>query len=522
MISKSGKDFDIILITAEYYDDHPLSPSGVISRVLESKGYKIGIIEKPLTKEDYLKLGSPKLFFAVTSGSIDSMLHNYTPLKKKRSEDPHSNLSLMPDRALIVYCNKIREYFKSAVIVIGGIEASMRRFAHYDYWNNDIRRSIIFDTRANILVYGNGEKQILEIAERSRKGIELKGIPGTCIISKILEEGFELLPSFEEVKEDPLKFCKMQKLLSNKKNLAQFYDNNYLLQYSYPEYTTEDLDWIYSLPYSRRLHPNSLLKMAKFSVVTHRGCIGNCNFCSLKLHQGDKIVSRSEGSILKEIESITSHPDFKGYVDDLGGPSANMYGMDCADKCSQDCINCNKLDRSHMKLISLLKKARGIKGVKKIFVRSGIRYDLAIESKEYVKDLSEHHISGCLKIAPEHFSEKVLTLMNKDNSRFDEFVSFFESINKDKKQYLKYYLMICHPGDDEKEIMKLKEKISYLSNIESFQVFTPTPMTNSTCIYWTGIDPNSMKRVNVIHDYKTKKKLKRIILQEIDNKKSRS
>ncbi|KYC45481.1 MAG: hypothetical protein AMQ74_01900 [Candidatus Methanofastidiosum methylothiophilum] len=517
MISKTGKDFDIIVITAEYYDDHPLSPSGIISRVLDDKGYKIGIIEKPIEKEDFIKLGSPKLFFAVTSGSIDSMLHNYTPLKKRRSEDPHSKISLMPDRALIVYCNKIKEYFKSSTIVIGGIEASMRRFAHYDYWNNDIRRSIIFDTRANILVYGNGEKQILEIAKRIENNLSLKGIFGTCIISKELENDFDILPSFKEVKEDPVKFCEMQKALSNNKNLAQFYDNNYLLQYAYPEYTQEDLDWIYSLPFSRKLHPESLLKMAKFSVVTHRGCIGNCNFCSLRLHQGDKIISRSEESILKEIVSLTKNKEFKGYIDDLGGPSANMYGMDCAERCNNDCLKCSKLDKSHAKLIRLLKKARAIKGIKKVFVRSGIRYDLAIESKDYIKELSEHHISGCLKIAPEHFSEEVLKNMNKDNSRFDEFVSFFENLNIGKKQYLRYYLMICHPGDDEEEILKMKNKIKNLSNIESFQVFTPTPMTNSTCMYWTGINPITMKKVKVIHDYKTKKKLKRIIIEEIKN-----
>lgn len=516
MIAKKGKGFDIILITAEYHDDHPLSPSGIISRVLESKGYKIGIIEKPITREDYLKLGAPKLFFGVTSGSIDSMLHNYTPLKKKRSEDPHSNISLMPDRALIVYCNKIREYFKSALIVIGGIEASMRRFAHYDYWDNNVRRSIIFDTRANILVYGNGEKQILEIAERIKKGFSLEGILGTCIISKNIDDKFILLPSFKEVKEDFSKFCEMQRMLSSEINLAQFYDNNYLLQYHYPEYTTEDLDWIYSLPYSRKLHPKSFLKMAKFSVVSHRGCIGNCNFCSLKLHQGDKIISRSENSILNEIESLVSHPEFKGYIDDLGGPSANMYGMDCDDKCNRECINCNKLNLSHKRLISLLKKAREIQGVKKIFIRSGIRYDLAIESKDYIKELSKYHISGCLKIAPEHFSEKVLTYMNKKNSKFDEFVSFFYTINKNKKQFLKYYLMICHPGEDEIEIKKLKEKISKLSNIDSFQIFTPTPMTNSTCMYWTEMDPKNMKKVKVIYDYKTKKMMKRLILEELN------
>ncbi len=521
MISKSGKNFDIILVTAEYYDDHPLSPAGIISRVLDDKGYDVGIIEKPLSKEDYTKLGAPKLFFAITSGSIDSMVHNYTPLKKNRTEDPHSNLSLIPDRSLIFYCNKVREYFKSAVIVIGGIEASMRRFAHYDYWNNDIRRSIIYDSRANILVYGNGEKQILEIAERCKKGLNLKGIPGTCIVSKELDKDFKIVPSFKEAKENPNKFCEMQKMLTNEKNLAQFYDNNYLLQYAYPDYTTEDLDWIYSLPYSRKIHPKSLLKMAKFSIVTHRGCIGNCNFCSIKLHQGDKIISRSQNSILREIESLKSHAHFKGYIDDLGGPSANMYGMDCIEKCGKSCIKCEKLDRSHAKLILLLKKAREIKGIKKIFVRSGIRYDLAMENREYIKLLSDYHISGCLKIAPEHFSEKVLKKMNKDNSKFDEFVSFFQSINKGKKQYLKYYLMICHPGDDENEIRKLKEKIKKLSNVESFQIFTPTPMTNSTCMYWTGINPNTMQKVEIIHDYKTKKKLKRILLEEIDKNKLR-
>lgn len=521
MISNSGENFDIILITAEYYDDHPLSPAGVISRVLDDKKYKVGIIEKPLSKEDHMKLGPPKLFFAITSGSIDSMVHNYTPLKKNRAEDPYSNVSLIPDRSLIFYCNKVREYFKSASIVIGGIEASMRRFAHYDYWNNNVRRSILFDSRANILVYGNGEKQILEIAERSKNGLSLRGISGTCIVSKDLDKEFEIIPSFKEVKEDPIKFCEMQKMLTNEKNLAQYYDNNFLLQYAYPNYSSEDLDWIYSLPYSRIIHPKSLLKMGKFSIVTHRGCIGNCNYCSIKLHQGDKIISRSENSILKEIESLISHSDFKGYIDDLGGPSANMYGMDCDKKCNNQCIKCERLDRSHEKLISLLNKSREIKGIKKVFVRSGIRYDLAMENREYIKMISEYHISGCLKIAPEHFSEKVLKNMNKDNSRFDEFVSFFQSINKEKKQYLRYYLMICHPGDDEKEIIKLKDKIRKLSNVESFQIFTPTPMTNSTCMYWTGFNPDNMEKIKAINDYKTKKKLKRILLKEIGKNKLR-
>ena len=234
MIAKTGDGFDIILITGEYYDDHPLSPVGIIAKVLDAKGYKVGIIEKPLTKDHYTRLGAPRLCFGVTSGSIDSMLHNYTPMKRKRSEDPHSTVQAMPDRAVIVYCNKIKEYFKPSTIVIGGIEASIRRFAHYDYWENAVRRSILLDSRANVLVYGNGERQILEIADRLDEEGDLHGIEGTCILSKDLDPSFEILPSFTEVIQDKQKFCEMQMLFSNAKNLAQAYTNNYVLQYKYP------------------------------------------------------------------------------------------------------------------------------------------------------------------------------------------------------------------------------------------------------------------------------------------------
>jgi uncharacterized radical SAM protein YgiQ len=516
MIAKSGKDFDIILISGEYYDDHPLSPVGIIARVLDAKGFSVGIIEKPETKEQFTCLGAPRLCFCVTAGSMDSMLHNYTPLKRKRMDDPYNTVTRMPNRAVIVYCNKIKQYFKSSPMIIGGIEASLRRFAHYDYWDNDIRRSILYDSRATLLVYGNGEKQILTIAHRLQDGEDLRGINGTCIISKEYDETFELLPSFQEVKEDAIQFCKMQKNFSMYKNLAQEYDNNFLLQYAYPTYTTRDLDWIYSLPYTRKLHPHSLLKMARFSVVTHRGCIGNCNFCSLSLHQGERIISRSEQNILEEIRKLTTHPDFKGYIDDLGGPSANMYGMDCENNntCRNDCLSCDSLDTSHGRLISLLGKAREIKGVKKIFVRSGIRYDLAVQSQDYIKELVTHHISGCLKIAPEHFSKQVTDLMNKDNTTFDEFVSSFHRFNKQKKQYLKYYFMVGHPGDSLQEVQRLRNTIRRkgLGNIEQFQLFTPTPMTHSTCMYWTGINPLTLEKVDTICDYKTKKILKRILL----------
>lgn len=527
MIAKTGDGFDIILITGEYYDDHPLSPVGIIAKVLDAKGYRVGIIEKPLTKEHYTSLGTPRLCFGVTSGSIDSMLHNYTPMKRKRSEDQHSTVRAMPDRAVIVYCNKIKEYFKPSTIVIGGIEASLRRFAHYDYWENTVRRSILLDSRANVLVYGNGEKQILEIANRLTKGRELSGIEGTCILRKDLDPSFELLPSFTQVAEDKKKFCEMQMQFSNTKNLAQEYTNNYVLQYRYPRYTTEDLDWIYSLPYSRRLHPRSLLKMGKFTVVTHRGCIGSCNFCSLSLHQGDHIIERSEENILAEIKRLTTHPEFKGYIDDLMGPSSNMYGMQCTQtnkgqlQCQATCIGCPKLDTTHQRLIALLRKARQIKGVKKIFIRSGIRYDLALESKEYIKEISEHHISGCLKIAPEHFSKNVVALMGKDNTRFDEFLSYFTELNAKNKQALRYYFMIGHPGDSIDEVLFLRNIIrkKTLTNLEQFQVFTPTPMTISSCMYWTGLNPFTGKNIDVIYDYNTKKKLKRIML-ELQEKRS--
>ena len=514
MISRKGKNFDIILISAEYWDDHPFSPVGMIARVLDSKGYKVGIIEKPMTEKAFTRLGEPKLFFGVTAGSIDSMLNNYTPLKKERSKDSTQDNLPMPDRAIIVYCNALRRYFKGCQIVIGGIEASLRRFAHYDYWDNDLRRSIMYDSRANVLVYGNGEMQITELAERASQGREFDGIPGICVISKEVPADFKKLPSWHEVKNSKEKFCEMQIGFSVDKNLAQEYDNNYLLQYKYPEYTSQYLDWLYSLPFKRKLHPGSQLFMARFSVITHRGCFGDCNFCSISLHQGSRIISRSEDSIIAEIEKITKHPDFRGNIDDLGGPSANMYGMDCQEDCGNNCTECQKIN--HDRLIALMERARQVKGVKKIFVRSGIRYDMALNSKEYIRQISKHHISGTLKIAPEHVSPEVLDLMNKGNDRLDEFVDYFNSINKDTQQDLRYYFMVGHPGDNERNTKALVKKVKKLENIENFQLFTPTPMSNSSCIYWTGLNPWTLEPVEIIHDYNTKKVLKTMMMKAIE------
>ncbi len=517
MISKKGRDFDIIIITAEHYDDHPLSPAGVIARVLDAKCYNVGIIDAPnwKTDEDFLKLGTPKLCFCVTSGSIDSMLNNYTPLKRKRSEDANAKIAGMPDRALIVYCNKIKRLFKGTKIVIGGIEASLRRFAHYDYWENNIRSSILADTRADILVYGNGEMQSIEIASRIANGRDLYGIDGTCIFSKTAPNGFIALPPFDDVKKDKMSFCRMQNMFSIRENLAQKHADRFVLQFKYPKYTRQFLDWVYSLDYSRELGNSSLLKLAQFSVVTHRGCIGECNFCSISQHQGNKIISRSKESIIDEVQKITKHPQFKGYIDDLGGPSANMYGMDCNTACRNSCLGCRRLDMSHRKAVGLLKSVREVAGVKKVFVRSGIRYDLAIESPEYIREISRHHISGCLKIAPEHFSKKVLNLMNKPGDKFEKFKAEFEKLNKGTKQALKYYFMVAHPGDDINECRMLGEKLKDFDNTDSVQIFTPTPMSISTCMYWTGMNPKTLEKVRVPYSYNEKKALKNEVFSHL-------
>ena len=517
MITTTMENCDIILISGEYWDDHPLSPVGVIARVLDDKGYHVGIIERPENDDDFMRLGRPKLFFGVSSGSVDSMVHNYTPMKRLRKDDPYANVHPMPDRAVIVYCNAIKRLLKGVPIVIGGIESSLRRFAHYDYWDNKVRRSILLDSRADILVYGNGEKQVLEIASRLKNRKDLIGIKGTCILSRDIDESFKVLPSYAEVSGDPEKFCEMQAAFSINENLAQEYNNNFIVQYAYPEYTPSDLDRIYGLDYSRKMHKHSLLKGMKYSVVTHRGCIGTCSFCSISMHQGTQIISRSEKSILKEIGSLNSIRGFRGYVDDMGGPSANMYGMDCADCTEGNCMECAKLKRGHERLISLMEKARMIPGIKNIFVRSGIRHDLAVESPEYVKELVHHHISGTLKVAPEHFSPEVLRLMGKENNKFEEFIEMYNELSRGRNQSLRLYLMIGHPGETMETVSDLVTRIRKMENIENFQFFTPTPMTASTCMYWTSMNPETKESVKVVHDYNTKKRMKRIMLSVIDH-----
>jgi len=500
-------EYDIIFISPEYFD-HPLCGVAILKRLLEKKGYSVAVIE-PKKEADVKKFGKPNLFFGVTSGSIDSMLRNNSALNREREKDNVIYFRrTVPDRAVIVYSNWVRRYFKDSPIVIGGTESTLRRFTHYDYWSNSLRKSILFDSRADILVYGNGEKQALEIANRLKNKKSLDGIEGTCIKRRSVPEKFIMLPSHEEVSDSKEKFCDMQNLLSNSENLSQKTGDFYVLQYKYPEYTSKDLDEYYEMPFTRIIKDHPEMKGFEFSVVIHRGCIGSCNFCSLRWTSGDRIISRSEESILRELKYITTLPHFKGNIDDFGGPSANMYGMDCPLKytCKNKCLECKKLDRSNRRLIDLLRKARQIKGIKKIFVRSGIRYDLV--SDEYLKDLVRYHISGKLKIAPEHISKAVLKLMNKDYGDLDDFIKRFKVL---KCGELDFYFMTGHPGSSMKEAEELRKYIKGLKNAEKVQIFTPTPMTVSTCMYYTRMDPKTKKPIYVPFTYSEKKLQKRIL-----------
>jgi uncharacterized radical SAM protein YgiQ len=524
MISRAGSGFDVILVSGEPWVDHPMSPAGVIARVLEAAGYKVGIVDRPdwRSDRDFLRLGAPRLFFGVTSGSIDSMLVNYTPLKRRREKDEHApRASSMPDRAVIVYCNVLRRLFPGTPLVIGGIEASLRRFAHYDYWDNAVRRSILIDTRADILVFGPGELQAVEIAGRIDRGEGLDGVPGTTVVRPSLPAGFRELPSFEAAASAPDAFNEAQRSFTNRADLAQPHAGRFVLQYAAPEYSPEDLDRLYALPFGREVPADfPEFGMAQFSVVTHRGCFGRCSFCALSLHQGDRVVSRSEASILDEIRRLTRHPDFKGYIDDLGGPTANMYGMDCRSACrGRECLSCPKLDRSHRRLIALMRKARAVPGVKKVFVRSGIRHDLAMDSEEYVRELATHHVSGLLKIAPEHVAPRVLRLMNKEGPPLEGFRRLFAKAGEGRKQHLKYYFMVAHPGTTDADARALAAEVRRLERegekpVEGVQIFTPTPMTRSTAMYRTGADPATGEKVHVPRTYAEKKGQKRMLATE--------
>jgi len=547
----SWKKLDIIIVTGDTYLDSPYIGAAVIGKVLFAAGYKVGIIAQPdLNSEiDITRLGEPAIFWGITAGSVDSMVANYTALKKKRRKDdftPGGENTKRPNRATIVYCNLIKKYFKNTKpLVLGGIEASLRRITHYDYWDDKIRKSILFDSKADILIYGMGEKSVLELAEKLESGEDFKKIRGLCYISPQPQEGFIILPSYQEVQEDKQKFITMfhDFYLNNDpltaKGLCQKQDSRYLIQ-NPPNYTLSQkrLDQIYDLDYEREVHPYyrkdgsvKALETIKFSIPTHRGCYGDCNFCSIAVHQGRTIQQRSEKSILKEVKLLASMKDFKGYILDLGGPTANMYGIECQKKLKLgSCPNkrclypqiCANLQINHQAQIEILKKIRKIKGIKKVFVASGIRYDMLLEDQkygeEYLRELIKHHISGQLKIAPEHIEDNVLEKMGKpDQGYLKKFKDKFFQINKElkKKQFLTYYLIAAHPGCKEEDMQRLKKFTSQELKInpEQVQIFTPLPSTYSTLMYYTERDPFTGKSIFVEKNLKKKERQKEIVVK---------
>ncbi len=549
-IAKLGwSKLDIILVTGDTYIDSPYFGSSVIGHVLIDRGYKVGIIAQPDidSPDDIKRLGEPALFWGVTSGSVDSMISNYTASNKRRNDDdltPGGKNTKRPDRALIVYTNLIRRYFKKTVpVVLGGIEASMRRIAHYDFKDNTVRRSILFDAKADILVYGMGEASILELAEAIKKGEDFRSINGICYIDKIKKSGYIELPSFEEVGKNKKSFIKMyNEFYSNNdpvkgKGLFQKHNDRYLVHNPLtPTIKQNELDYIYNLPYERDAHPFykkqgriRALDTIRFSITTHRGCFGECSFCAIALHQGRRVVSRSKVSILEEAAEISKHREFKGIINDLGGPSANMYGFGCGKRgdlssCKgRHCIYpipCKHLKGNHRPQIDLLKNMRDIEGIKKIFVSSGLRYDLVLNDKkfgnEYIELLAKHHVSGQLKVAPEHSEGHVLDSMCKPAIKsLIQFKSLFEKINKaiNKKQFLTYYFIAAHPSCTMKDMNLLKRfiKKELKMNPEQVQIFTPSPSTYSTLMYYTGINPFTGSKIFVERDPGKKEKQKRTI-----------
>jgi len=550
MENRNIEQFDFICISGDAYVDHPSFGSAIIARLLESRGYRVGIIPQPDFKstDAFKVLGKPRLAFLVSSGNMDSMVNHYTVGKRPRREDlysPGGERGRRPDRAVTVYCNRLREAYKDVPIIIGGIEASLRRFAHYDFWDNRVRRSILFDSRANLLIYGMGEKPIIQVAEALDSGMEIKYITyvnGTAYITSELDNIPDsiVIPSYEEVKDSNRKYAEAFMLQYREQDyhtgsvLIQPHEDRFLVQNPPAAALTRiELDDVYSLPFTRQYHPIyekqggiPAFKEVKFSLVSQRGCFGGCSFCALNFHQGRVVQSRSHESILEEAEKLLKDPEFKGYIHDVGGPTANFRHAACGKQLTEGvCKNrqclyptpCKNLKVDHKDYIALLRKLRALPGIKKVFVRSGLRYDyiLADRDDEFLRELCKNHISGQLKVAPEHVSDKVLRYMGKPGKGiYDRFVKKYFDINKrlKKDQYLVPYLMAGHPGSDISAAVELAEYVRDMGyNPEQIQEFYPTPGTLSTCMYYTGLDPRTMKQVYVPKDSEEKAMQKALI-----------
>jgi len=557
-LKKRGWDaLDVIIISGDAYVDHPSYGAAVIGRVLEKAGFRVGIISQPDWKkpDDFKRFGRPRLFFGITAGNMDSMVANYTANKRPRQKDSYSpggKAGLRPDRATIVYANRIREAYGNIPIVIGGIEASLRRFAHYDWWDNTVRRSILLDSRADILVYGMGETQAVEIAERLSKSENLSGIRGTAIVAysvepplredkrRALNSAVEI-PSYEEVKADMEKFNEAFRLIYQNqdpltgKAIIQNYDTRFVIQYPPPLPLTEhELDAVYELPYMKSPHPSYKEKggipgfeTIKFSLISHRGCCGECSFCALSMHQGRIVQSRSSKSILKEAALLTKREDFRGTITDIGGPTANLYKAKCPlwdnkGACrNKQCLmpeKCKNLKLGYRDSIELYNEVLSLPKVKHVFLESGIRYDLLTDndSSGYFSRLCTYHISGQMKVAPEHTVDRVLKLMNKPPfSVYEKFAGQYKEMNRKlkKDQYLVHYFISAHPGSTLEDTFALSQYLMKRKiHPEQIQDFIPLPLTLSGCMYYTEKHPFTGEKVYVAKTF-GERKMHRALIQ---------
>ena len=531
------EQLDFVYISGDAYVDHPSFGHAIITRILEAHGYKVGIIAQPdwKDKDSISALGEPRLGFMVSAGNMDSMVNHYSVSKKRRASDaftPGGVMGKRPDYATIVYCNLIRQTYKKTPIIIGGIEASLRRLAHYDYWSNKLKRSILLDSGADIISYGMGEHSIVEIADALNSGLDIKDITfinGTVYKTRNREDIYDAieLPHFEDLKADKInyaksfytQYCNTDPFVA--KRLFETYDDKLFVVQNPPSkpLSQSEMDAVYALPYMRTYHPSyeqkggvPAINEIKFSLISNRGCFGGCNFCALTFHQGRTIQVRSHESILNEAEKMIKEPDFKGYIHDVGGPTANFRHPSCKEQLERgvctgrQCLvptPCKNMYVDHKDYLSLLRKLRNLPGVKKVFIRSGIRFDYLIEDKDdtFFRELIQHHVSGQLKVAPEHICDAVLTQMGKpENSVYERFRKKYAKLNEQAglKQFLVPYLMSSHPGSTLKEAIALAEYLRDLGYMpQQVQDFYPTPSTVSTVMYYTGLNPVTMKPVYV-------------------------
>lgn len=536
---------DVILVTGDAHIDSPFIGAVAVGRWLEAHGFKVGLIAQPeLESDDIARLGEPRLFWGVTGGSLDSMVANYTAMNKFRNQDdltPGGRNDRRPDRAALVYTNLIRRHFKNTrPIVLGGVEASLRRVAHYDFWSNKIRRSILFDAKADVLIYGMGEAAVLELARSLQEGWEPDRIPGTCVIAKEAPEGYLVLPPYEEAAADPEVFTQMFGLFyanqdpASAKGLAQGHGDRWLVHHPPASpLSQEDMDKAGELPFTRDVHPDDARRgkvraqdTIRFSLPVHRGCYGECRFCAIAAHQGRRIQWRSEASVLREAERLTLHPDFSGVITDAGGPTANMYGFDCGRKKSLGaCVDrgcvfprvCPSLPVNHDPHRKLLKRIRQLDGVKHVFVASGLRHDLILadgdRGEAYLESLLRYHTSGQLKIAPEHSEDAVLNAMGKPGRQtLIHFKALFDRVSRrvGKRQFLSYYFIAAHPGCSDGDMAALARFTNKELGLEpeQVQIFTPLPSTWAAVMYWTGKDPFTGKPVHVVRDPRQRERQK--------------